>query len=98
MRVLKLSPHMSTQELKSSMNSQKTVRYFKDYQILYLVDVHIGKKAEEIASMLCITTNKVFKTVEKYNKSGTSWKDGVSWGGRREARCIMSLDEEVSFL
>jgi transposase len=98
MRILKLAPHLSTEELKTVMNSQQSVRDFKDYQILYLVDIHKGKKAEEISSMLGITTNKVFKTVEKYNKFGVSWKEGISRGGRREARCIMTFDEEKSFL
>jgi transposase len=98
MRVLKLTPHLSTEELKNAMNSQTSVRDFKDYQILYLVDIHKGCKACEIASMLCITSNKVFKTVEKYNKQGVKWKEGIQRGGRREERSLMRLDEERDFL
>jgi transposase len=98
MRVLKLSPHLSTEDLKKAMNSQTSVQDFKDYQILYLVDIHTGCKAREIASMLDITSNKVFKTVEKYNKYGVQWKSGIQWGGRREERSLMSLDEERDFL
>jgi len=98
MRVLKLVPHLSTEELKKAMNSQRTVRDFKDFQILYLVSIHQGSKAIDIANMLGITVNKVFKTVEKYNKYGVKWKDDKQWGGRREKRCLMSLEEESSFL
>jgi transposase len=89
---------MSTEELKSVMNSQKSVKDFRDYQILYLVDIHKNKNAGDISSMLGITSNKVYKTVEKYNIYGVLWKEGNPWGGRREARCLMSLEEEKIFL
>ena len=89
---------MSTEQLKTVMNSQKSVRDFKDYQILYLVAIHKNKKSKEIASMIGITSNKVYKTVENYNKHGVLWKDGKSWGGRRESRCKMSIEDEKLFL
>jgi transposase len=98
MRILKLSPHMSTEELKKVMNSQKSVRDFKDWQILYMAAIHKGQTGKAIASMLGITTNKVYKTVEKYNTSGVPWKEGKMWGGRREARCMMNFEEEKRFL
>ena len=80
------------------MNSQKTIRDFKDWQILYLVQINPGKKASEIANILCVTVNKIYKTVEKYNKQGASWKSNVKRGGRREARCIMTIEKEKEFL
>ena len=98
MRVLKLAPHLTTAELKKTMNSQKSIRDFKDYQILYFVDIHRECKAKEIAEMLGITRNKVYKTVEKYNTIGVGWKAGKSWGGRREERSTMPLEEERRFL
>jgi transposase len=98
MRVLKLAPRLFSEEVKEVMNSQKSVRDFRDYQILYFVDLHKGIKSKEIASMLGITSNKVFKTVEKYNSLGIDWKCAKPWGGRREARCLMSLEEEAVFL
>ena len=73
------------------MNRQKEVDSFRDYQIIYCVQTNFGKKAEEIVKILGITQNKVFKTVERYNKNGLDWKSGKSRGGRRETRCIMSL-------
>ena len=48
--------------------------------------------------MLGITPDKVYKTVEKYNKHGVKFKEGVQWGGRREERCLMSMEEERDFL
>jgi len=98
MRILRTKPHLTDAELKKEMNSQNKVASFRDYQIIYCVQTNFGKKAEEIANMLGITKNKVFKTVERYNRNGLEWKSVKSRGGRRETRCIMSLDAESSFL
>ena len=98
MRILRTKPYLTDDELKKEMNSQKKVDSFRDYQIIYSVQTNIGKKAEEIAKILGITKNKVSKTVEKYNKNGLEWKSDKSRGGRREARCKMSLQAEASFL
>ena len=98
MRILRTKPYLADDELKKEMNSQKKVDMFKDWQIIYSVQTNFGKKAEEIAKILGVTKNKVFKTVEKYNKNGLEWKSDTSRGGRREARCTMSLDAESSFL
>lgn len=98
MRKLKLEPHLSTEELKALMNAQTHVRHFKDYQILYLAAIHEGCTSHAIASMLGITHYKVLDTVSKYNKGGADWKVGKQWGGRREERCLMSLEEERTFL
>ena len=68
------------------------------WQIIYSVLVNPGKKAVDIANILCVTENKIYKTVEKYNKLGASWKTNVQWGGRREERFIMTIEEEKEFL
>jgi transposase len=98
MRTLKIEPHLTKTELQNRMNSQKSIRDFKEYQILLSVMTNQGKKASEVADFLCVTENKIYKTVEKYNKMGASWKDNVFRGGRREKRCIMSLTQEDEFL
>ena len=98
MRTLKIAPHLSASELKKVMNSQKTIRDFRDWQILYSVQTNSGKQASEIAYILCVTITKIYKTVEKYNKLGVSWKSNINWGGRREERCIMTIEKEKEFL
>jgi len=98
MRILKIEPHLSEDELKKVIDSQKTVRDFKDWQILYSVQTNQGKRASEIADILCIGVHRIYKTVEKYNKLGASWKSNIKLGGRREERCIMTLDKEKEFL
>jgi transposase len=98
MRTLKIAPHLSELDIRNAMNSQKTVRDFKDWQILYSVQTNTGKQASEIAAILGVTINKIYKTVEKYNKLGVSWKSNIKRGGRREKRCIMTIEQEKEFL
>jgi transposase len=83
---------------KKNNESQKSIRDFKDWQIIYSVLTNSGKKAAEIADILCVTEDKIYTTVRKYNKLGSSWKTDVKWGGRREKRCIMTLEKEKEFL
>jgi transposase len=98
MRILKIKPHLTEVELRKEMNSQKSVRDFKDWQIIHSVQVNPGKKASEISDILCVKPENIYKKVQKYNKLGPSWKTGVKRGGRREARCLMTLEEEKEFL
>jgi transposase len=98
MRVLKIEPHLSEAELQKVMNSPKSIRDFKDWQIIHSVHENQGKKASEIAEILCIKPEKIYRKVQSYNKLGASWKANVNLGGRREERCIMTLEKEREFL
>jgi transposase len=98
MRKLKIEKHLTASELKQVMNSQNTISDFKDWQILYSVQTNPGKQASEIAEILCVKKEKIYKTVEKYNKLGVSWKSNIKRGGRREERCIMTIEKEKEFL
>jgi transposase len=99
MRILQVKPYLTDNDLKSLMSIQKDAASFIDYQIIYSVQKNFGKKADEISDMLGVTNNRIYKTVQKYNKLGISWKDNhKSRGGRREARCYLTLEEEKNFL
>jgi len=98
MRTLKIEPHLSAIELKKVMNKQQSLHDFMDWQIIHSVQANPGKRASEFAQILCITENKVYKTVQKYNRLGASWKTEIKRGGRRQKRCIMTLEEEKEFL
>jgi hypothetical protein len=39
-----------------------------------------------------------YKTVEKYNRLGATWKDNVHRGRTLRRGCIMSLEREKQFL
>jgi transposase len=98
MKILQTEPHLTDKELKEKMDAQKDIRTFKDWQIIYCVQINYGKKAEEIASMLGITATKVYKKVQTYNKYGVDWLKDKKWGGRREERCHLSIEEEKKLL
>jgi transposase len=98
MRVLKISPYLTTDELKKVMNNQVSIHDFKDWQVIYSVQINPGKQAAEIADILGVKVEYIYAKVQKYNKLGVGWKDNVRRGGRREERCIMSLDQERDFL
>jgi transposase len=98
MRLLKVQPHLSDIELKAKMLDQKFAKDFQSYQIIYSVQTNYGKKAEETAKILGITKSKVLTTVASYNKAGSARQPYKVTGGRREARCIMSLEKEEAFL
>ena len=94
---------MSETELEKALCSQQSIGDFKDWQItayfvhstsIYSVYSNPGKKAFEIASILCVTENKIYKTVQKYNRMGVSWKSGVKRGGRRQGRCFLTIEDE----
>jgi transposase len=98
MKVLNVIPYLTDAELCKIMNSQKSIRDFKDWQIVHSIQVNKGKKASEIAEILCVKVEYIYRKVQCYNKFGVSWKTDLKRGGRREERCIMSLDQERDFL
>jgi hypothetical protein len=65
MRVLKIEPHLSEAELKKVMNSQKSIHDFNDWQIIHSVQANQGKKASEIADILCVKTENIYKKVQR---------------------------------
>jgi len=94
MNVLKTVPHLTNTELLGKMKSQKKTRAFLDWQIIYSVQTNPGKKADEFAAILGVSKHKIYKVIQNYNKYGETWRSYDNWGGRREARCIFSLQEE----
>lgn len=98
MKFLQTKGHLSDQELLKTLKSQKSSRAFLDWQIIYSVQTNPGKKAEEFAAFLGVTKQKIYSVIQGYNKYGTSWRTYDNWGGRREERCIFSLETEAEIL
>ena len=94
MATLQLKPHLSVRVLKQRMQKESDVRFFQKWQILNAVANHAGIKADTIALMLGTTTNVVRRSVQLYNQQGADFMQGLQWGGRREQRSILSLEEE----
>ena len=98
MKKLQTLPHYSDESLKEIMDSQTEIRAFRDWQIIYSVQTNLGRKAEDIAGILGIKKSKVLRVIQLYNKSGIHWRIYGLWGGRREQRCHLSIEEEASLL
>ncbi len=98
MKLLKTESHYSDVELSKIWKSQKEIRAFQDWQIIYSVQVNHGKKTEEYAKMLGVTKTKVWAVIQQYNKFGKDWRIYGKWGGRREARSLMTIEEEAKLL
>ena len=98
MKKLQTLPHYSDESLKEIMDSQTEIRAFRDWQIIYSVQTNLGRKAEDIAGILGIKKSKVLRVIQLYNKSGIHWRRYGLWGGRREQRCHLSIEEEASLL
>lgn len=98
MPLLKTKPYYSDQELKEILEAQTQIRAFKDWQIIYSVQVNYGKTAEEIAKILGVKKSKIYNIIQNYNKFGKGFRTYDNWGGRRKERCILTLEEEASIL
>lgn len=98
MRILKTVAHLTDIELRDMMKSQKTARAFLDWQIIYSVQTNYGKKADEFAVFLGVSKDKIYNVIQSYNKLGKTWRSYENWGGRREERCVFSLEEEAEIL
>ena len=98
MKILKTFPHLTDSSVKTMMNTQTDIRAFKDWQIIYSVQTNFGKQAEEIACILGVKKSKVYNVVQLYNKHGKTWRSYDQWGGRRDARCHLTLEDEKLFM
>jgi len=98
MKILKTVSHLTNAELKEVLNKQTSIRAYKDWQVIYSVQTNSGKKAEEFSSILGVEKSKIYRIIQLYNSKGVNWRNDDNWGGRREKRCIMDLEEEKSLL
>lgn len=98
MAVLKLAAHLSAEQLKEYLRKEKQVRFFKYWQILHAVATQPGIKAKAIAPVLNTSVGTVRRIVQLYNQQGADFTKLLQWGGRREALCYMSFEEEHELL
>ncbi|MDR1416991.1 MAG: winged helix-turn-helix domain-containing protein [Prevotellaceae bacterium] len=98
MRQLLTKPYLSNEQLKSKLQEQTDLNSYINWQIIYSIQTNLGAKAELISSILGISIYKIYRVIQAYNKRGADWDKGPKRGGRREERCLMSLEEEHDFL
>ena len=98
MKKMQTIAHYSDESLKEILNSQTEIRGFRDWQIIYSVQTNLGMKAEDIAGILGIKKSKVLRVIQLYHKSGIHWRTYGLWGGCREHRRHLSIEEEAALL
>ena len=98
MPTLKLKPHLTVKKIEEKLVDEKDLRFYKQWQILNAVVKNPGMSAESIALVLSSSSTIVRRTVQLYNTNGSDFMKQLQWGGRRESRSNLSLDEEKELL
>lgn len=94
MRILKVIEYHTLTELHDKITSFKGYNDVIDWKIIQCVKNNPGMEASEIANVLCISQQKVYKVIQEYNKKGINYKMHTHWGGRRKETSYLSLEEE----
>lgn len=98
MRKLTLKEHYTKEDLLCILKAQTEVREYQEWQIIYSVACNTGKTADDIADILCVKKRKIYNIVQQYNKYGREWREKKQWGGRRDGRSFLTLEEEKLFM
>ena len=98
MRTLKVSEIFTTSELRDKITSINKYNDVIDWTIIRCVLNNPGIFANEIAQVLCVSVQKVYKVIEDFNTKGKDFKTDKSWGGRRKETSYLSLEEEQDIL
>jgi transposase len=95
---LSIRPHLSVAQLKEQLYSCSNGRHASYWQIILTLSLNPGRQAQEYASLLGCSERKLYRIGALYNKEGADFTKQLLWGGRREACCLMSLEEEEMLL
>lgn len=98
MRTLHLKPHLDKESLRKKMQAQKDVRLFQYWQILFCIQGNPGMKASAYADLLGVDVSKIYRIAELYNHKGAEFDRDLQWGGRREQRSLLSIEQEARLL
>lgn len=98
MKVLHVIDGHTSDEIKEQIKGYPGYNDVIDWKIIQCVKANPGIQAKLISQVYCISIQKVYGVIEKYNKSGNNFKQGIHWGGRREDTAYLSLEEEKEFL
>jgi transposase len=97
MKILKVKSSLSEKALRKIIKYQSDTRALKGWLIIYNVQLYKGKRAEEIAQMPGVCRSMVYRVINLYNEYGKNWFSRYysnNRGGRRESRCLLSLENE----
>lgn len=67
------------------------------WHIILSITHNPGKEAKEYAAFLGTNTPHIYRVVQRFNKYGVN-AFNRAWGGRREQRALMTLNQESSLM
>lgn len=95
MRTLKLTAHLSGEELKEKMRQAGTKEMYRRWQCLYLTQSY-EVTAAYLSDLSGLSTSAVYLLVEQYNNQGPQSVEYKAKGGRHHA--YLSVEQEQFLL
>ena len=93
-----LKPHLSTEQIRERLYGSNNGHHASYWQIILTVSLNPGKVTAEYCAYLGISDTKFYRIVALYNQHAAHFCEVLQWGGRREPRCMMSLQDEQQLL
>ncbi len=93
---LKVKNHLTDKELREKMKQEKSIKQFKIWQCIYIVQSKKDIRAEQVSDLIQISKYSVYHYVENYNRYGPIGVIIKAQGGRR--RSYLKLEEEKELL
>lgn len=97
-RTVEVKAHLSIERVKERLYRSKNARHASYWQIILTASSQPGKPAADYCAYLGISDTKFYRIVSLYNEKGASFWETVRWGGRREQRCALSVEQEAQLL
>ena len=95
MKILKITEHLSSTELKTRCEKATSIAEYKRWQCLYLLTIY-DVDAAFLAAMTQQSKHTIYKIVQGYNKDGAEEVKPKAKGGRKHS--LLSLEEEREML
>src|SRR6476620_846220 len=95
MRTLKLTAHLSGEELKERMQQTDTKEMYRRWQCLYLAH-HYELTAAYLSDLSGLSTSAIYLLIEQYNNEGPTSVEYKPKGGRHHA--YLSVGQEEALL
>src|ERR1044071_4229569 len=93
-----LKPHLSVEQIRERLYGSKNGHHASYWQLILTLSVNPGKSTKEYCGYLGISDTKFYRIVSLYNQHGACFCEALKWGGRREARCLLSVEAERALL
>jgi transposase len=95
---VELKAHLSTEQIRERLYGSSNGHHASYWQIILSVSLNPGKATTEYCAYLGISDTKFYRILTIYNQHAADFCEVLQWGGRRERRCMMSLQDEQQLL